>query len=75
VESTGRNKHKEAEKKQPWPAIEYRVAHIRYAAHTHKDRSTTSKKTDLLLVREVKGEKNTYYDSGSTISLMKLKYL
>jgi len=64
---------KDARKKQPRPAVEYRVTHI-------NDTPYARAKPELLIVklpvREAKREHiNMLYDSGSTISLMKLKHL
>jgi len=60
-------------KKQPRPAVEYRVTHI-------NDKSYAHAKPELLIVklpvREAKREHiNMLYDSCSTISLMKLEKL
>jgi len=63
----------DARKKQPRPAVEYRVTHI-------NDKPYARAKPELLIVklpvREAKRERiDMLYDSGSTISLMKLKNL
>ncbi|XP_070159225.1 uncharacterized protein [Polyergus mexicanus] len=71
--SSSEDEQEEARKRQPRPASEYRVTHI-------KDMPRAKKKTDLLLItlpmRQAKdGKIQMLYDSGSTISLIKLKQL
>jgi len=72
-ESTGSNsesEHDQAKQRQPKPALEYRVTHIK---------EVTSEPQLLwtrLPIREAaNGKINMLYDSGSTISLIKLRQL
>ena len=71
--SSSEEEHKKEKKKAAPPALEYRVAHIRDKAHRHckpKLRLVT------LPIRQVKGKLiDVLCDSGSAISLIKLKYL
>jgi len=67
------DREEDARKKQPRPAVEYQVTHI-------NDKPYARAKPELLIVKlsvhEAKREHiNMLYDSGSTISLMKLKKL
>jgi len=63
----------DAKKKQPRPAVEFRVTHINNKPYGRVKPELLIVK---LLVREAKREHiNMLYDSGSIISLMKLKEL
>jgi len=72
-ESTGSNSEGETEparSRQPRPALEYRVSHIKEVT------SVPQLLWTRLPIREAaKGRINMLYDSGSTISLIKLKQL
>jgi len=68
--SNSESEHEQAKQRQPRPALEYRVTHIK---------ETTTEPQLLwtrIPIREAANRKvNMLYDSGSTISLIKLKQL